>query len=132
MTACVNNTEKKAKGGVFQSKVLRSAMAAVLAIGLCPTVALAAPENTETSAEAWSKYTVDYTVDANAEGAYVTTVGDIMAVESVTDVFGKTLSASDYDVIYWNDVNENGKFDNGDTIVDDDDAIDQVRRRPRR
>ena len=38
MTACVNNTEKKAKGGVFQSKVLRAAMAGVLAIGLMPTV----------------------------------------------------------------------------------------------
>ena len=38
MTACVNNTEKKAKGGVFQSKVLRAAMAGVLAIGLMPAV----------------------------------------------------------------------------------------------
>ena len=42
MTACVNNTEKKAKGGVFQSKVLRAAMAGVLAVGMIPAMALAA------------------------------------------------------------------------------------------
>ncbi len=38
MTACVNKTEMKEKGGVFQSKVLRSAMAGVLAIGLMPAI----------------------------------------------------------------------------------------------
>ena len=42
MTACVNETEKKAKGGVFQSKVLRAAMAGVLAVGMMPAMALAA------------------------------------------------------------------------------------------
>ena len=42
MTACVNNTEKKAKGGVFQSKVLRAVMAGVLAIGLMPAVSTSA------------------------------------------------------------------------------------------
>ena len=41
MTACVNEQKKKMGGGVFSSKVLRGAMAAVLAIGLMPTAAFA-------------------------------------------------------------------------------------------
>ena len=111
MTACVNNTEKKMGGGVFQSKVLRSAMAAVLAVGLMPGIALAdepagseAAASEATVAEWKDTVAVEYTVDP-VDGQYVATVdSNIMAVESVTSDIDGALTTADYDVKYyrWN------------------------------
>lgn len=111
MTACVNNTEKKMGGGVFQSKVLRGAMAAVLAVGLMPGIALAdeptgseAAASEATVAEWKDTVAVEYTVDP-VDGQYVATVdSNIMAVESVTSDIDGALTTADYDVKYyrWN------------------------------
>ena len=51
---------------------------------------------------AWSLNTIEYTVDKNAEGEYVTTVDTLFAVESITDYVTKEqLSTSDYTVAYF-------------------------------
>ena len=51
---------------------------------------------------AWSLNTIEYTVDKNAEGEYVTTVDTLFAVESITNYVTKEqLSTSDYTVAYF-------------------------------
>ena len=106
MTACVNNTEKKAKGGVFQSKVLRAAMAGVLAIGLMPFThgqALAATDNAVFE-EAKATYTT--------EESSLTYTGQpaAMGVQSIVDKYTGTEyeAETDYLVRYFKDVDLNG------------------------
>ena len=115
MTACTNH------GGKAR-RVVTAALVGVLSVGTVPMAALATGADAiqtltddATDSELWNASTFEWSIEADAYGAYKVDPGDVFAIESVTDVYGNTVSAGDYVVVY---------FDSTGSAVDGIDAVD--------
>ncbi|MBM6779887.1 S-layer homology domain-containing protein [Collinsella tanakaei] len=100
MTACVNRKHTKKVAAVVTASLVGA-----LSLGVAPVAAMAEEIDLQATitpdTSAWNKATFDYSVDADIDGKYVTTVGDYMTVQGVKTVDGRELGPSDYTVVYF-------------------------------
>lgn len=106
MTACVNETEKKMKGGALTGKAARLVLAGALAVSLTPSIAYAAEDGGSAAyaaaAEASDSFaggTFAWNVEEAEDGVLQVPAGTTLTLTSAKDAFGTPISVSDCTVV---------------------------------